>query len=97
MALGILTLQGFSPSPTGPEKSGPYLMERWQYLNADATRTNDKITAKYISRIIYITGYNQDNYGASAPYTIDNTVFPPTVALANVTTGEGGNITLYGY
>lgn len=100
MALGTLTL--LTDTNTGsarqaPETDGAFLVETWQYSNADATRTNDLITCKKINRIHHAKGVNQDNYGATNPYTIDNTVFPPTLALAGVTTGEGGIITIYGY
>lgn len=97
MALGTLTLQGNATSPTGPERSGPYIVERWTYKNADATRSNDRITCKYISRIQFARGANQDTYGSSDPFTIDNTVFPPTLTVNGVVTTEGGQIDIFGY
>jgi len=97
MGLGSLTLQGTSGSPTGPEREGPYIVERWTYKNADATRSNDLITCKYIARIQFVRGANQDTYGSSDPFTITNTTFPPTVTVNGVVTTEGGQIDIYGY
>lgn len=93
MALGTITLVN---GADGPMRAGRYLKETFTYKNADATRTNDYITASRISKILWIDGVNQDNYGSSDPQTIDNSVFPPRVALAGVMTGDGGIITLFG-
>lgn len=97
MGLGTLTLIGSSaPAKTGPERVGVYIVERWTYSNADATRTNDTITCRGIFRVKFVRGANQDNFGSTAPFTIDNTTSPPTVTVNGVSTGESGEVDIYG-
>lgn len=100
MGLGTLTLYGNTDvsARTGPERSGPYIVERWKYDTADATRAGtDLITCKSITKIVYVRGSNQDNFGGGDPFTIDNTVFPPTVLVGGVATNESGEVDIYGY
>lgn len=98
MGLGTLVLIGRDDEAarTGPATSGRYILERWTYTNADATRTNDYITCKQISKVKFVRGANQDTRGATAAFTIDNTVSPPTVTVNGVVTTESGEVDIYG-
>lgn len=100
MALGTLTLYGNTDvsARTGPTRTADGLIvERWKYLNTDSTRTNDKITCKSITKIRYARGANDEATGATDPFTIDNTVFPPTVTLNYIAgAGESGEVDIYG-
>lgn len=101
MALGTLTLFRNSssdvPSQEGPDYRGRYMVETWKFQGADGVSGTDKITCKFINKILFATGFNEDIYGSNTIYTVDNTQFPPVLVPKNVAAGDSGIITIYGY
>ncbi len=75
--------------------SGRRMKEAWLFINAAGDST-DKITAKRLTRIDWVEGQKISGHTGNAPYTIDNTVFPPTATLNDLSSGDDGVVILVG-